>query len=79
VLFGLIGQKANLTACLLIRNAATKPLGHGSMRDMRSSYEDSRPPLAVGKPEERGYRLIYFIDNQTVDVWSDTITVITLP
>ena len=47
--------------------------------DMRSPYEDTRPPLATGKPEERRYRLIYFIDNQTVGVWSDMITVITLP
>lgn len=47
--------------------------------DMRSPYEDSRLPTAAGKPEERRYRLIYFIDNQTVGVWSDTITVITLP
>lgn len=47
--------------------------------DMRSPYEDTRPPLAAGKPEERRYRLIYFIDNQIVGVWSDVITVITLP
>jgi hypothetical protein len=47
--------------------------------DMRSPYEDRRPPLVAGKPEERRYRLIYFIDNQIVGVWSDVITVITLP
>ena len=47
--------------------------------DMRSPYEDSRPPITAGKPEERRYRLIYFIDNQIVGIWSDTITVITLP
>ena len=47
--------------------------------DMRSPYEDTRPPLAAGKPEERRYRLIYFIENQIVGVWSDVITVITLP
>ena len=47
--------------------------------DMRSPYEDSRPPIAAGKPEERRYRLIYFMDNQSVGIWSDTISVITLP
>lgn len=47
--------------------------------DMRSPFEDTRPPLAAGKPEERRYRLRYFIDNQSVGAWSDTITVITLP
>lgn len=47
--------------------------------DMRSPYEDLRPPIAAGKPEERRYRLIYFIDNQSVGIWSDVITVITLP
>jgi hypothetical protein len=47
--------------------------------DMRSPYEDARAPLVAGKPEERRYRLIYFIDNQIVGVWSDVITVITLP
>ena len=46
--------------------------------DMRSPYKGSRPPLAAGKPEERRYRLIYFIDNQTVNIWSDIITVITM-
>lgn len=47
--------------------------------DMRSPYEDDRAPLVAGKPEERRYRLIYFIDNQTVGVWSDIISVVTLP
>lgn len=47
--------------------------------DMRSPYEDDRPPLVAGKPEERRYRLIYFIDNQPAGVWSDIITVITKP
>jgi hypothetical protein len=46
---------------------------------MRSTYDDSRPPIAVGKPEERRYRLIYFTDNQTVGIWSDVIVVIMLP
>lgn len=47
--------------------------------DMRSPYEDTRPALAVGKPEERRYRLIYFIDNQPVGSWSDVIIAITQP
>lgn len=47
--------------------------------DMRSPFEDTRPPLAAGKPEERRYRLRYFIDNQPVGAWSDVVVVITLP
>jgi hypothetical protein len=47
--------------------------------DTRSPYEDARPPLVAGKPEERRYRLIYFIDGKIVGVWSDTINIITLP
>jgi len=47
--------------------------------DMRSPYEDTRPPLVAGKPEERRYRLRYFIDNQAVGAWSDVVVVITLP
>jgi hypothetical protein len=47
--------------------------------DLRSPYEDIRPPVAVGKPEERRYRLRYFMDNQAIGVWSDVITVITQP
>lgn len=47
--------------------------------DMRSPYEDTRPPVNAGKPEERRYRLRYFMDNQAVGDWSDVIVVITLP
>lgn len=47
--------------------------------DMRSPYEDTRPPVNAGKPEERRYRLRYFIDNTAVGAWSDVIVVITLP
>ncbi len=47
--------------------------------DMRSPYEDIRAPLVAGKPEERRYRLRYFIDNTAVGAWSDVIVVITLP
>lgn len=47
--------------------------------DMRSPYEDTRPPVNAGKPEERRYRLRYFMDNTAVGAWSDVIVVITLP
>jgi hypothetical protein len=47
--------------------------------DMRSPYEDIRPPSSANKPEERRYRLRYFMDNQAVGTWSDVITVITQP
>ncbi len=47
--------------------------------DMRSPYEDTRAPLNPEKPEARRYRLRYFMDNQSVGMWSDVITVITLP
>lgn len=47
--------------------------------DMRSPFEDTRPPLITGKPEERRYRLRYFLDNTAIGNWSDMITVITLP
>ena len=47
--------------------------------DMRSPYEDSRPPVNAGKPEERRYRMRYFLDNQAVGAWSDVVVVITLP
>lgn len=44
-----------------------------------SKFNDTRPPLNAGKPEERRYRLRYFIDNKEVGNWSDVIVVITLP
>ena len=47
--------------------------------DMRSPFEDVRPPLAAGKPEERRYRMRYFIDNTAVGMWSDVVVVITIP
>lgn len=46
---------------------------------MRSPFEDVRPPLTAGKPEERRYRMRYFIDNTAVGMWSDVIVVITIP
>ena len=47
--------------------------------DMRSPYEDTRPPLVAGKPEERRYRMRDFIDNTAVGAWSDVVVVITIP
>ena len=47
--------------------------------DMRSPYEDIRPPSQPGKPEERRYRLRYFMDNTAVGQNSDVITAITQP
>jgi len=47
--------------------------------DMRSPYEDTRPPIAPNKPEERRYRLRYFIDNTAVGQYSDVIVAITQP
>ena len=48
-------------------------------RDFRSPFDDERPPLAAGKPEERRYRLRYFIDDKPVGDYSDTINVSTRP
>ncbi|HMT08621.1 MAG TPA: hypothetical protein PKA82_11505 [Pyrinomonadaceae bacterium] len=47
--------------------------------DMRSPYEDTRPPVVSNKPEERRYRLRYFIDNTAVGQYSDVIVAITQP
>ncbi len=47
--------------------------------DMRSPFEDVRPLAEPGKPEQRHYRLIYFIDNKPVGVWSDTINITATP
>ncbi len=47
--------------------------------DMRSPYEDTRAPSVPGKPEERRYRLRYFMDNTAVGLNSDVLTAITQP
>ncbi len=47
--------------------------------DMRSPYEDARAPIAAGKPEERRYRLRYFMDNTAIGLNSDLIVAITQP
>lgn len=48
-------------------------------RDFRSPFDDERPPLVAGKPEERRYRLRYLLDDKPVGDWSDVIVVITKP
>lgn len=47
--------------------------------DTRSPFVDARPPLFAGKPEERHYRLRYFLDDEAVGLYSDIIVVITQP
>lgn len=70
-------KKGNSMVYLSRRSVMTKPMD--TSFDMRSPYEDVRPPVNAGKPEERRYRLRYFMDNQAVGAWSDVIVVITLP
>lgn len=48
-------------------------------RDFRSPFEDERPPLQTSKPEERRYRLRYFVDDESIGEWSDVLVVITNP
>jgi len=48
-------------------------------RDMHSPFIDTRPPLVAGKPEERRYRLRYFINDEPVGVWSEIYTAVTMP
>jgi len=45
----------------------------------RQAFDDKRQPLTAGKPEERRYRLRYFIDDAPVGDYSDTINVSTRP
>lgn len=45
--------------------------------DMRSPYDDERPPLVAGKPEEHRYRLRYFVDKTPVGSNSDVIVAVT--
>lgn len=47
--------------------------------DTSSPYLDSRPPLVVGQPEVRKYRLRYFKNDANVGDYSDIITVTTAP
>lgn len=49
--------------------------------DTSSPYLDSRAPLVAGQPEVRRYRLRYFDeeDSNLIGVWSDIVTVTTIP
>ncbi|MBS4027853.1 MAG: hypothetical protein KGZ58_04360 [Ignavibacteriales bacterium] len=45
-------------------------------KDFISPFDDKRKNLKPGKPEVRTYRLIYLVDDDTVGVYSDEVTVI---
>lgn len=47
-------------------------------RDTRSPFDDTRPNADPGKPEERRYRLRYFIDDEPVGTYSDIFIVVTM-
>lgn len=47
-------------------------------RDTRSPFDDERPNAVPGKPEERRYRLRYFIGDELVGTYSDVIVVVTM-
>lgn len=47
-------------------------------RDNRSPFDDERPNVSAGKPEERRYRLLYFLGDETVGTYSDVIVAVTL-
>lgn len=47
-------------------------------RDTRSPFDDERPNVTVGKPEERRYRLLYFLNDETVGTYSDIIVAVTM-
>lgn len=48
-------------------------------RDFRSPFDDTRPPLVSGQPEERRYRLRYFNDDEPIGEWSDEIVATARP
>lgn len=47
-------------------------------RDTRSPFDDERPNAVPGKPEERRYRLRYFINDEPVGTYSDVFVVVTM-
>lgn len=47
-------------------------------RDSRSPFDDERPNLTAGKPEQRRYRLIYFLGDEIVGNYSDVIVTVTM-
>lgn len=46
-------------------------------RDTRSPFDDERPNQNTGKPEERRYRLLYFIGDDAIGTYSDVIVAVT--
>lgn len=46
-------------------------------RDTRSPFDDQRPNQNAGKPEERRYRLLYFLGDDAVGTYSDVIVAVT--
>lgn len=47
-------------------------------RDTRSPFDDERPNVSAGKPEERRYRLQYFLGDETIGTYSDLIVAVTM-
>lgn len=47
-------------------------------RDTRSPFDDERPNVNPGKPEERRYRLLYFLGDEPVGTYSDVIVAVTM-
>lgn len=47
-------------------------------RDTRSPFDDERPNVSAGKPEERRYRLQYFLGDEAVGTFSDLIVAVTM-
>ena len=47
-------------------------------RDTRSPFDDERPNVNAGKPEERRYRLLYFLGDEPVGTYSDVIVAVTM-
>ena len=47
-------------------------------RDTRSPFDDERPNFNAGKPEERRYRLRYFLGDEPVGTFSDVIVAVTM-
>ena len=46
---------------------------------MRAVFVDSRPPLVVGQPEQREYRVQGIVKNARSGSLSDVVSVVTVP
>ena len=46
---------------------------------MRAVFVDSRPPLVVGQPEQREYRVQGILKNARTGELSDTVVAVTVP